>query len=249
MTEAPPTVRFLGSGDAFGSGGRLQACILLDLPAGRTILECGASSLVAMKRFGVDPNSIDTILISHLHGDHFGGLPFFVLDAQLVSRRTRPLTIAGPPGLADRTRAALEVFFPGSSQTSQKFEIRFVELAERTVTRLGEITVTAVPVIHASGAPAYALRVTGAGRTVAYSGDTEWTETLREAARDADLFICEAYFFEKKMKFHLDYQTLRDRQDELGCRRIILTHLSDDLLRRRNEIEAEIADDGLAIAL
>ena len=122
-----PVVRFLGSGDAFGSGGRFQTCILLVSEAARVLLDCGASSLIAMKRFGVEPDTIDAVLITHLHGDHFGGLPFMVLDAQF-SRRERPLTVAGPPGLEVRVRAAMEALFAGSSATRQRFDLRFVEL-------------------------------------------------------------------------------------------------------------------------
>jgi ribonuclease BN (tRNA processing enzyme) len=109
-------IQFLGSGDAFGSGGRFNTCILVEAAAGVFLIDCGASSLIAMRRFRVVPNRIGTIFISHLHGDHFGGLPFFILDAQLVSRRVEPLTIAGPPGLRQRLAEAMEAFFPGSSR-------------------------------------------------------------------------------------------------------------------------------------
>lgn len=247
--ETRVELTFLGSGDAFGSGGRYQACIFVRAPQTSFLLDCGASSLIAMKRFGIEPGAIDTIIVSHLHGDHFGGLPFFILDAQLVTRRTRPLIIAGPPGLAERTRQAQEVLFPGSSQTRQKFAIEYVELVPGQATPLGALTVTGFEVVHASGAPPLAPRVETAGKAIAYSGDTEWTDTLIAAAQDADLFICEAYFYDKTMKFHLDYATLRARRDSLGCRRLIVTHLSADLLARRAELDLEVADDGLTVVV
>jgi ribonuclease BN (tRNA processing enzyme) len=243
------SVRFLGSGDAFGSGGRFQACILLSTGRARVLLDCGASSLIAMRRFEVEPNSVDAILIRHLHGDHFGGIPFFILDAQLVSRRSAPLTIAGPPGLGERARQAMEVLFPGSSTVQQRFELRIVELPERVSQEIAGVTVTTYEVVHASGAPAYALRVERGGRTIAYSGDTEWTDVLVEAARGADLFICEAYFYEKQVKFHLDYRTLAANPERLGCRRLILTHMSADMLDRLEGIETECAEDGMVIEL
>jgi phosphoribosyl 1,2-cyclic phosphodiesterase len=67
--------------------------------------------------------------------------------------------------------------------------------------------------------------------------------------RGADLFVCEAYFFEKKIKYHLDYQTLRENRQRLDCRRIVLTHMSADVLRRRSEAEVECANDGQVITL
>jgi len=241
-------VLFLGTGDAFGSGGRFQTCFAVRAEATQFLIDCGASSLIAMRRFGVDPSLLDTILLSHLHGDHFGGLPFFVLDAQF-SRRMRPLAIAGPPGVEARVRDAMEVLFPGSSSVQRKFAVEFTELAEGRETVLGPIAVTPYGVVHPSGAPSFALRVACGGRVIAYSGDTEWTETLVEAARGADIFICEAYVFEKKIKYHLDYRTLTEKRSRLGCRRLILTHMSDDMLQRLEGLGADAAEDGKRVVV
>lgn len=241
-------VRFLGSGDAFGSGGRFQACIQLQTGETNALLDCGASSVIAMKRHGVDPATVDAVIVSHLHGDHFGGLPFLILDGQF-SKRTRPLTIAGPPGIEERTRQAQEVFFPGSSKVQQRFDVTFLELEARVESSIGALSVTPCPVEHASGAPAYALRVRCADKTIAYSGDTEWTDSLLEAAADSDLFICEAYFFDKQVKFHLDYQTLMSHRNAVNTKRLVLTHMSAAMLAHQDEVDVECAHDGLEIAL
>ena len=241
-------VQFLGSGDAFGSGGRFQTCIHVQAGQAAFIIDCGVSSLIAMKRFGIDPAGIDLILVTHLHGDHFGGIPFVVLDAQF-SRRARPLTVAGPPGIESRIRQALEVLFPGSSHTQQRFVVQFVELVDGVTSTIGPVAVTPYSVVHASGAPAHALRVECDGRVIAYSGDTEWTDALLRAATGADLFICEAYFLEKKVRYHLDYQTLMDHRQELGCRRLVLTHMSADMLDRLEAVQEEWAEDGKVIDL
>jgi ribonuclease BN (tRNA processing enzyme) len=247
--DRPPTavtVRFVGTGDAFGSGGRLQACLWLEAAGTRLLVDCGASSLIGLRRAGLEPGLLDGVVLSHLHGDHFGGLPFLVLDAQF-GHRARPLVVLGPPGVEARVRRAMEVLFPGSAATQQRFELRFVELAERVPVGLGGVQVEAYAVPHASGAPAYALRLTGGGKVVAYSGDAEWSEALVEAARQADLFVCEAYFFDKAVKNHLSYATLARHRDRLTCRRLVLTHPSQDMLRRRAEVPDEIAEDGLEI--
>lgn len=212
------------------------------------LLDCGASSLVAMKRAGVDPGGIGVVLLSHLHGDHFGGVPFLVLDGQF-SRRTRPLIVAGPRGTQARVEAAMEVLFPGSSSVSRRFAVEFVELLPRTPVAVGPVAVTGLPVEHASGAPPYALRVQWAARVISYSGDTEWTESLVEAAAGADLFVCEAYTFETPRRNHLDFRTLAAHRDRLGCRRLVLTHMGPEMLARRAEAGVECAEDGLVIAL
>ena len=108
-------VRFAGSGDAFGSGGRFQTCIWLGGGGQVLLVDCGATSLVALKAQGLDPNEVGAVAVTHLHGDHFGGLPFLILDGQFT-RRSTPLLVAGPPGIRARLTEAMENLFPGSSR-------------------------------------------------------------------------------------------------------------------------------------
>ena len=192
------------------------------------------------------------MLVSHLHGDHFGGVPFLVLDGQFA-HRTRPLHIAGPAGVGERVQAAMEVLFPGSTGARRRFPVHFHEFTDRQPLRfdleLTELVVVPFEVVHASGAPALALRVAWQGHTIAYTGDTEWTEALIVAAQGADLLIAEGYTYQRKIKFHLDLATLQRQASRLEARRIILTHMSPDLLARVDELGWETASDGMTLQL
>lgn len=236
-------VQFVGSGDAFGTGGRLQACLSVRWAQSHVLLDCGATSLAGLKRLGVDPSSVDAVVVSHLHGDHFGGLPFLVLDQQFA-RRDRSLVIGGPVGVGDRLRDAMEAFFPGSSTVERRFGLEILELEPRHPRDVVGARVESFAVDHASGAPALSVRITCAGKTIAYSGDTAWTPVLAEVADGADLFVCEAYSFDRSIRYHLDYATLDRHRAELRCRRLVLTHLGPQALAHRNELGAEVADDG-----
>jgi ribonuclease BN (tRNA processing enzyme) len=243
-------VRFIGSGDAFGSGGRLQACILVEDGAWRCLLDCGASSLIGLKAAQVDPNSIDVILISHLHGDHFGGLPFFVLDAQFNSRRESPMLLVGHADLESRVRAAMEILFPGSEAVALPGIAEFVAVEPGPPRRAGSAMIEVFNVEHACGSPPFALRLTTpTGYVVGYTGDTAWTDALLEVAAGADLLVAEAYFFDKKIRWHLDYATLAAVRPTLGARRTVVTHLSADMLSRVDSLDMEVAHDGLVIEL
>jgi ribonuclease BN (tRNA processing enzyme) len=240
-------VRFAGSGDAFGSGGRLQTCIGLAGGGQWMLVDCGATSLVALKAQGLDPGAIDAVVITHLHGDHFGGLPFLILDGQF-SRRSRPLLVAGPPGTGARLTEAMEALFPGSSQVRRRFVLAVRELAtDGTPAELGAATVRGWQVDHACGAPPLAVSVELDGVTFAYSGDTQWTPALAEAARGAALFAAEAYTFDRPVRFHLDYQTLRAHRGDLHAERIVLTHMSAAMLGRLADAELPAAYDGMVI--
>ena len=237
-------LQVLGCGDAFSSGGRLHTCFLLRgenegaaLPP--TLLDCGATSLAAMKGRGIEPATIRTILVTHLHGDHFGGLPFLLSDAHYRARRTETLTLAGPPGLAKRLARAREVLYPSSTSRDLGFELEIVELHERRPADIGSLRVIPFEVVHPSGAPSYALRIEYGGSVLAFSGDTEWTAALIDAAAGADLFICECNSYDRPIPNHLNYLELLARRRSFDCRRLLLTHLGEDMVERRGlEIQA-----------
>jgi ribonuclease BN (tRNA processing enzyme) len=191
-------LQFLGCGDAFGSGGRFNTCFHVTIGLTQFLVDCGASSMIAIRRFGVEPNAIETIFITHLHGDHFGGLPFFILDAQLVSHRTTPLTVAGPPGLRERLREAMDVLFPGSADIARRFQVGVIELDAGAASIVNGVTVTPFLMKHACGAPPVGLRLECDGKSLAYTGDTEWVDALISTAREVDPFIAEAYFWDKR---------------------------------------------------
>jgi ribonuclease BN (tRNA processing enzyme) len=242
-------VRFVGSGDAFGSGGRWQTCIHVSGEGQVLLVDCGATSLTALKAQGLDPNAVDAVAVTHLHGDHFGGLPFLILDGQF-SRRTTPLRVAGPPGIRARLAEAMETLFPGSSRIRRRFEVEITELrTDGTPAGLGAATVRGWEVVHACGAPPLALRIELGDRSFAYSGDTQWTAALAEAAREADLFAAEAYTFDRPVRYHLDYQMLRAHLGELSARRVVLTHMSAAMLARLADADTPAAYDGMTLEL
>lgn len=248
----------LGSGDAFGSGGRLQTSFHV-APDGRDdafLIDCGVTSVMGLERAGLDPDRITTIFVTHLHGDHFGGLVWWLLHAQHIKRRTRPLTVAGPPGIEARFRTATEALFPGALASARRFVMNFIELAAGTEQIVDGVAVEPFTVSHPSGAPSYALRFRcgsgAASRTIAFSGDTEWLDTLRDVARDADLYITECYGYSTRTRYHMSWREIERELPSLQARRILVTHMGNEMLAHRSEIAhalVTVAEDGLVIEL
>lgn len=245
------TVTFLGTGDAFGTGGRLQTCFHVRTPDASLLIDCGASACVSMKRYGVRHEDIDAVLISHYHADHFGGLPFLLIEGR-VTGRTAPLTVAGPGAVADRVLAAMDVLFPGAG-ADVPYPVEYIGLAEGEPCNVGPARVTAVPVVHAPDTQPNALRVEIGGAIISYSGDTEWHPALIDIARGADLFICELSGFDGPGGIHLDYATLLLHRPALECGRLVLTHMGQQVLDNAEHVaaglDATLAHDGMVIRL
>jgi len=242
-------LQFVGCGDAFGSGGRLNTCFHVTGDRVNFLIDCGASSLPALKRLGIPRDDLDLILITHFHGDHFAGLPFLLLDAQF-SRRTRPLVIAGPEGIEQKLPQLMEALFEHSSRTTPKFDLAVVALRPEETRAFGAVNVTPFPVVHGeAGGPFLAYRIEAEGCVIAYSADTEWTETLIPLAREADLFIAEAYYYDKVVKNHLSLTTLQAHLAEIKPKRLMLTHMSDDMLGRLDTLQHTAAHDGMIVEL
>ncbi len=245
----PITVRFVGSGDAFGSGGRFQTCIVIDGPGSRFAIDFGASSLIALQQQGIEHNSLDAILLTHLHGDHYAGVPFLLIDAMLSGRRTRPLTIAGPPELRARMDALRETLFPGSGVKAPKFPVGWRGMEPGRPHQVRDLVVIPERARHTRETNPTALRVQVGEKVVTYTGDTEWTDDVAKAARGADLLIAESYFYDKRVKWHMNYPDIAAHATRVGAKRLILTHMSREMLGRTAAIPEECAYDGLVLTL
>jgi ribonuclease BN (tRNA processing enzyme) len=243
------SVTFVGSGDSFGSGGRFNTCIVVDAPAIRFCIDFGASSLIALERLAIQHNTIDTILLTHLHGDHCGGIPFLLVDAMLGAKRDRPLTIAGPRDTSERLKAVAAAMMPGMHVMVPKFPITYIDVPLLRATNIGPLNITTFPAVHTQATNPTSMRVEVAGKVIAYTGDSEWTEHMPALADGADLFIAECYFFSKPVRFHLNYPDITFHKSEIKAKRIVLTHLGREMLANLDNVPEECAHDGLVIPL
>ena len=158
----------------------------------------------------------------------------------------------GPPGTKTRLDAALEVFFPGSSRSPWRFALEVGEITPGVPEEALGFAIVTTEVIHNSGAPSTAVRLAAGGNVLAYSGDTEWTDSLIPIAAGADLFIIECYDYARDLKGHMSFVKLIEKRALLTARRIMLTHMNPTMLARTEDAIAQgflVAADGLTVDL
>ncbi len=240
-------VIFLGTGDAFGSSGRNASAILVRSANLNFLLDCGPGTLPAMKRAELEPRELDGILLSHLHGDHFGGIPFFFLEYQFLSHRDDELVIAGPPGTEQRVEDLYRVMFSEMGDIPRKFSVRYRDLQAGETLELNGISIRPFQVIHPLRETAFGYCIEDAKRVLCYTGDTQWFPGLAKEVKGADLLITEGFTFEKKIPRHMSYRDLMSHREELEVSRILVTHMGPETLNHLEQIELETAYDGMVV--
>jgi ribonuclease BN (tRNA processing enzyme) len=239
-------VLFLGTGSASAPAGRSHTCIVLRAEGSTILLDCGGSALPAITRV-LDPATIDAILISHLHGDHFGSVPFVLLH-QGFAGRARPLLIGGPRGLQTRLRDLSLSLYADFYDKPLPFPTPFYAFDDGD-RDIGPARVTPLAVVHQASSEPWGVRVRIGGKLIAFSGDAEWSDALPALADGADLFICEATTYALRWAGHLSVMELVERRAELRCKRLVLVHLGPEAVARRAEIALEVAEDGMSLTL
>ncbi len=242
----------LGAGDAFASHGRFQSGYIIEGPSCRILMEAGPTALCAMKRMGFRTADLDMILVSHLHGDHYGGLPFFILEYLYESPRDKPLTVVGPPRLEDRTWRLFRTMFPGAKPDLPRLlkYLKFIEIGAGESRNVGPVRIAAMRTPHMKRDLSLALRLELDGRTIAFTGDSGWTDALPPFVEGADLFLCECtYFDSEQLDFHMNYPKLAANRGRFHVGRMLLTHVGREVLDRRREVRLPMARDGMKISV
>lgn len=254
----------IGSADASNSAGRGHSCYWLDgaLSDGGLMVDFGATALMGLRSAGRDARELDAIVLTHLHGDHFGGLPFVLVDYIWIRGRNanpqRPFTIVGPVGTEERVNELLHVVYRDLPMADAvNFPLTWIELAPGDTTTLGGCTIEAFAADHMDPPEdPLCLRFTNAaGEVVAFSGDTLLCDGLRSAARGADLLVGDCTGIAPPVGRHATWEEWLPALPDLGCKHLLLSHMGEAVRAQAEELPKQappglrvtVADDGLIL--
>ena len=233
----------IGSSPAWPNPGGAHAGYLVEASGRRVLLDCGPGVLARLRELEAWP-TLDAIVISHFHLDHFGDLVPWVWGLRHQNGTAEGPELWVPPSgrekLAEHgARLGYESMFADT--------FRVAEYASGERFTAGDLSVLGLPMLHYR-TPCHGLRVEAEGRTVSYSADTGPTPALVELARDADLFLCEATLASSSddgdLRGHLSAEEALDAAREAGARRLVLVHRPLELPTPEG---AEFAREGLEL--
>lgn len=233
----------LGCGDAFGSEGRFNTSFLIEDGSRKILLDCGASTLLRLKQLKIAVDEIDTIILSHFHGDHYGGLPFLMLSNHIEYQRTSDLTIIGPEGVHEKVYHLQEAVYPGTTNVLDSLNLHFMEFNDEVWLRHDDFEIYTRRVTHAPPSNPHGVKLRWAEKCFAFSGDTEWNDSLVDLAEGADLFVVECNNFMNESPGHLSYKTLLEKRLLFKAEKIMLTHMGSEVLQQKS-LDFERLEDG-----
>ena len=240
-----PTLTTIGTGDAFSTGGRFQTCFLLDWGERRFLVDCGANGFLGLRRTVKDLGSIDGILITHFHGDHYGGLPFYLLDRNFIEDKSRSIQIWAPQGAMSMIRDLSENLYPGLGEKLVSQEgLMISEYRSEAGFDFLELEVMPIPVVHAPESIPHGFRISDGDKTIAFSGDTQWNDNILRLASGTDLMVLECNNFESIKPGHVTYSQIKENRDQIVTRNLVLNHFGPEMLENEEKVEEMMANDG-----
>jgi ribonuclease BN (tRNA processing enzyme) len=253
LSGSKPNVTFLGTADAFNACGFANSCYWVNDALGNYVIDFGPTALMKCNEYDCDLDELDLILVTHLHGDHIGGLPMLLLHLTFERIRARPFYIAGPPDTREFVERLWRGTYPSTMKKGLAFDLRFIDWDTSQPIEACQRQIQSLEAVHDPDAQPHSLRIRGPGYTLAVSGDTGWQNALGELSDDVDVFICEATNLTTGYWGHLSIEEHRKYRAQLNPKRLILSHLSHSArmsaLALADDYNWIVAHDGLRLDL
>ncbi len=236
----------LGSGTCIPNKHRGSSGYAVELGDAIVLLDCGNGTTWKLGHVGIDYLGVDHIFITHFHPDHTADLiPFlFARKYPTAPNNAKPLSVWGPMGFRDFFAALQSAY--GDWILPDDTNIREIDT---TSVELTSFKIRTSKSLHTHNSFSY--RIDSGGKSLVYSGDTDYTRDLVELSAGADLLILECSFpDDMKREGHLTPSDVVRVVRESGVNRVVVTHMYPMLNEAEllNLLQKELPETDVIIA-
>jgi ribonuclease Z len=198
-------VHLIGTGGPELTPERAGMSTLVDVNGRKFLFDAGRGALQNIYLSRVHPNEVTKVFLTHLHNDHFEGLPSLWITPWFMFARKQKIEVWGPPGTAEMVQGMRLMLNHDIERRSnpvfrrEDLDVKTTEVGEGVVYDEGGIKITAFPVEHVDGNPAFGYRLDAGNRSVLISGDTTYSENVVKYGNRVDLMVHNVAAFSERM--------------------------------------------------
>ena len=219
-------VIILGSGTCVPSLRRAGPAQCLRAEGLTIVIDSAAGTLRQLVKAGIRQDQVDLILYTHFHPDHTGELVPFIFASKYGPgfQRKKPVLVWGPEGLKDLLHGFETAYGEWVRPANDSIIFEEIPVTLPTSQQLPPLTISTIHTSHTPQSLAYRIETPG-GKSVVFSGDTDFCPEIIEIARNADLLVLECASPEgHKVQGHMTPSEAGTVAKEAGVKRLLLTH-------------------------
>ena len=233
---------FLGTGDAFDEKNPNNSSLVISEET-NLLLDCGLTTPYQLWRYNNDQNLLDAVYISHLHADHYFGLPSLLMR-MWSDGRTKPLTIVCQKDFKEVFEKVMEYAYEDFA-SKFKFKINFLEIDSSQEINFQDLELSFAETKH--GPKNLAIKIESKGKSICNSGDGDFTEETEELYKGSDLVIQETFLYDEKKLGHGSVVSVVKMAEENNIKRLALVHINRYV--RQEIINKNLSSDKVEIII
>lgn len=226
-----------------------SACTLIN---DELLIDLGNGNVKTIKQYGNDISKINTVFITHLHGDHYADIPFLIADREILQytgRLDTDLIIYGPEALEEKTRCVCEAFFGKYEKKKKLTRTSFKKVEEGKTEKINGYEITPYLVDHYDVKPAYGYVVKKDGKSVGFSGDSLYCEAIDEIIKNSDISVLDMSS-QKPTPSHMNMEDIIKLCNKYPEKKMIATHMHAEIRKPANDLKIPnliIPNDGYVL--
>lgn len=241
-------ITVLGS-SAKQTGFRECVSILIDTETSSILFDAGPGVVSAINKANRKSTSINSVILTHVHGDHSLGFAYLIFDRNGELKKIKDykkedysLTVYGMSDTLELAQKTLELAYPGMKLL---FDINFIKIEEYNQIKIGDLTTDFIPAIHT--VPTFSTIMSCSGTKFVYTSDTLPNDNLIQLSMNADFLIHEGMYtmthYDKSRKSkHSTAADAAQFATKIKAKQLALVHIAPFMFGNETNLLGEVSN-------